>query len=74
MTQNGDVENRVIDLPIGVTPSQLIEASNFLNAHIQGRTITEARQEIARLKDETQQALDQSFAASGAAGSGCLGW
>ena len=41
-----------------MTPSQLIEASNFLNAHIQGRTITEARQEIARLKEETQQALD----------------
>lgn len=58
VTQSGDVENRVIDLPVGVTTSQLIEASNFLNAHIQGRTITEARQEIARLKDETQQALD----------------
>ncbi|MGO4450924.1 heat-inducible transcriptional repressor HrcA [Phyllobacterium sp. TAF24] len=58
VTQSGDIENRVIDLPPGVTPSQLIEASNFLNAHIQGRTITEARAEIARLKDETQQALD----------------
>ncbi|MBN9138343.1 heat-inducible transcriptional repressor HrcA [Phyllobacterium sp.] len=58
VTQSGDIENRVIDLPPGVTPSQLIEASNFLNAHIQGRTITEARVEIARLKDETQQALD----------------
>lgn len=41
VTQSGDIENRVIDLPPGVTPSQLIEASNFLNAHIQGRTITE---------------------------------
>jgi heat-inducible transcriptional repressor len=58
VTQSGDVENRVIELPVGVTQSQLIEASNFLNAHIQGRTITEARQEIARLKEETQQALD----------------
>ncbi|MGN8020981.1 heat-inducible transcriptional repressor HrcA [Phyllobacterium sp. 22229] len=58
VTQSGDIENRVVDLPPGVTPSQLIEASNFLNAHIQGRTITEARAEIARLKDETQQALD----------------
>ena len=58
VTQSGDIENRVIDLPVGVTPSQLIEASNFLNAHVQGRTISEARQEIARLKEETQQALD----------------
>ncbi|KXF78888.1 heat-inducible transcription repressor [Paramesorhizobium deserti] len=59
VTQSGDVENRVIDLPPGVTASQLIEASNFLNAHIQGRTLSEARSELARLKEETKQALDQ---------------
>ncbi|MCX8278764.1 heat-inducible transcriptional repressor HrcA [Phyllobacterium sp. 0TCS1.6C] len=58
VTQSGDVENRIIELPAGVTTSQLIEASNFLNAHIQGRTITEARHEVSRLKEETQQALD----------------
>ncbi|PYE87444.1 heat-inducible transcriptional repressor HrcA [Phyllobacterium leguminum] len=58
VTQSGDVENRVLDLPPGVTASQLIEASNFLNAHIQGRTLSEARSELARLKDETKQALD----------------
>lgn len=58
VSQNGDVENRILDLPAGVTPSQLTEASNFLNAHIIGRTLSEARGEIARLKDETKQALD----------------
>jgi heat-inducible transcriptional repressor len=58
VSQNGDVENRVIDLLPGITGSQLIEASNFLNAHIAGRTLGEARGEIARLLRETRQALD----------------
>ena len=58
VSQNGDVENRVVELPAGVTLSQLTEASNFLNAHIRGKTLAEARVEIARLKDETRAALD----------------
>jgi heat-inducible transcriptional repressor len=56
--QNGDVENRVIDVPLGITASQLHEASNFLNAHIRGRTLAETRADIARLKEETRAALD----------------
>ena len=58
VSQGGDVENRVVELPSGVTTSQLHEASNFLNAHIRGRTLVEARSEIERLKTETRQALD----------------
>jgi heat-inducible transcriptional repressor len=58
VAQNGDVENRVVETPPGVTASQLHEASNFLNAHIRGRTLIEARTEIARLKEETKAALD----------------
>ncbi|MCB1470324.1 MAG: heat-inducible transcriptional repressor HrcA [Rhizobiaceae bacterium] len=58
VSQGGDVENRVVELPTGVTTSQLHEASNFLNAHIRGRTLVEARSEIERLKTETRQALD----------------
>ena len=58
VSQNGDVENRIVELPPGVTTSQLMEASNFLNAHIAGRTLAEARAEVARLKAETKTALD----------------
>jgi heat-inducible transcriptional repressor len=58
VSHSGDVENRIIDLPAGVTASQLHEAANFLNAHIRGRTLAEARSEIGRLKEETRQALD----------------
>ena len=58
VSQNGDVENRVVDLPAGVTTSQLHEASNYLNAHIRGRTLAEAKAEVARLREETKAALD----------------
>lgn len=59
VTQNGDVENRIVSLPEGVTLSQLSEATNFLNAHIQGRTLSEAKAEISRQKDETKAALNE---------------
>jgi heat-inducible transcriptional repressor len=58
VSQGGEVENRILDLPAGIAPSQLQEASNFLNAHIRGRTISEARADIARLVEETRGALD----------------
>ena len=58
VSQNGDVDNRIVELPAGTTASQLVEASNFLNAHIRGRTLAEAKSEVSRLKDETKAALD----------------
>lgn len=39
----GLVENRIIDLPDGVPPSALVEAGNYLNARLTGRTLAEAR-------------------------------
>lgn len=43
---NGSVENRVIRVPKGLPPSAMMQASNYLNAHIQGKTLEEARQHI----------------------------
>lgn len=57
--ENGDVENRVLELPAGITASQLVEASNFLNAHVVGRTLGEARGRIEELRRETADALDR---------------
>ncbi len=57
--ENGEVENRILDLPAGTTASQLVEAGNFLNARIVGRTLSEAREAVAALKDETANALDE---------------
>ncbi len=53
------VENRVIDLPAGVTAAQLSEAANFLNAHLVGRTLAEVRAELKALKEEVRRELDQ---------------
>ncbi|MEL7152493.1 MAG: heat-inducible transcriptional repressor HrcA [Pseudomonadota bacterium] len=46
--QDGSVENRLFDLPPGLTPSAMREAANFLNAHLRGRTLVEAASDIAR--------------------------
>jgi heat-inducible transcriptional repressor len=56
--ENGMVENRVIALPPGITASSLVEAANFINAKIAGRTISEAKQELKRLHNATRVELD----------------
>src|SRR5712675_298610 len=43
VTEDGLVENRVIEVPLGLPPSTLIAAGNFLNSRLIGRTIEEAR-------------------------------
>lgn len=46
--QDGSVENRLVDLPLGITPSTLIEATNYLNSKLAGRTISAAKVEITQ--------------------------
>lgn len=68
VTENGAVENRVIDLPAGLTHSALIEAANYLNARLRGRTVDEAREEIMREIAERRAELDELAAGVVAAG------
>ena len=42
VTEDGLVENRVIEVPLGLPPAALISAGNYLNARLIGRTIEEA--------------------------------
>lgn len=44
--EQGGVENRIIDLPLGMPASSLVEATNFMAAKLVGRTLAEARKEI----------------------------
>lgn len=53
------VENRLIDLPAGLPASALTQASNFLNAHISGKTLNAAREEIESHRHIVQQELDE---------------
>ena len=44
--EQGGVENRVIDLPLGMPASSLVEASNFMASKLVGRTLSQARKKI----------------------------
>ena len=57
--EDGSVENRVIPLDPGTTPSTLIEAGNYLNAHLRGRTLSEAKAELERRQAELRAELDR---------------
>jgi heat-inducible transcriptional repressor len=59
---DGTVENRLIRLPAGVTPSALIEASNFLNARLRGRTLAEAKTDLRSDLDKARAELDVTAA------------
>ena len=59
VTDDGQVENRIIDVPMGLPASSLIEASNFLSARLVGRTIAAAKQEIATQLEAQRAELDQ---------------
>jgi heat-inducible transcriptional repressor len=57
--EDRNVENRLIDIPAGLPPSALAEAANYLNAHIRGLTIAEARLAIEAELAKSRAELDQ---------------
>jgi heat-inducible transcriptional repressor len=57
--EDGQVENRILNLPIGLPTSSLVEAANFLNARIRGKTLAEARTELEQALAAAQSQLDQ---------------
>lgn len=70
VTADGQVENRLFTPPSGLTPSAMRAAANFLNAILQGRTLSEMRgvvvSEIAKHRAELD-ALSQSLIEDGTA-------
>src|SRR5262249_54281526 len=46
VTEEGLVENRVVEVPLGVPLTSLTMAANYLNARLSGRTLGEARVQI----------------------------
>lgn len=52
------VENRIIALPQGLPPSALAEAANYLNTHIRGFTIAEARAHMEKELRSSRAELD----------------
>jgi heat-inducible transcriptional repressor len=52
------VENRIVALPPGLPPSALIEAANYLNARIRGKTLIEARAAVEAELSAARRELD----------------
>ena len=59
VNEDGLVENRVIEVPVGVPAATLQMVSNFLSAKLVGRTLDEARQAVLREIEEQKTELDE---------------
>src|SRR5690606_7919274 len=49
---DGQVENRLMDIPPGLTASALAQAGNYLARHVVGRTLSEARSALSAQRAE----------------------
>ncbi|GLS04694.1 heat-inducible transcription repressor HrcA [Chitiniphilus shinanonensis] len=68
VTTDGDVQNRILHTETDLDPAQLLEASNFLNAHCAGRTLGSLRgtveAEMHQLRGELVGLLNAALAQS----------
>ncbi|MDD2545142.1 MAG: heat-inducible transcriptional repressor HrcA [Burkholderiaceae bacterium] len=68
VSPEGDVQNRVIFTDIDYSPSQLVEAANFLNAHYVGLAMEQVREklklEVDTLREEVASLMRAAVAAS----------
>ncbi len=60
--EDGLVENRLMRRTAGVTPSAFLEASNFLNARLRGRTLAEAKAMVSAEVAGARRELDVAAA------------
>lgn len=58
ITEDGFVENRIIEIPPGIPPSNLIEAGNYLNHRLAGKTLNEAKAQILGELEEKKNQLN----------------
>jgi heat-inducible transcriptional repressor len=59
VSANGLVENRVIEVPLGLPPSALAQAGNFLSTRLAGRTLSEARGAVLQELESERAELDE---------------
>lgn len=56
--EDGSLENRLMPLPPGLPASTLIEASNYLNARLRGKTLADLRADVEQLRSQMQGEVD----------------
>jgi len=59
VTEDGLVENRFIEIPLGIPPSVLVQASNYLNARLVGHTLEQAKAQLAADIESQRAQLDE---------------
>jgi heat-inducible transcriptional repressor len=57
--QDGSVENRVVQLPVGVPPAALMQAGNYINTRLVGLTLEQARVRLEAEVLANRAELDQ---------------
>ncbi|HVR91871.1 MAG TPA: heat-inducible transcriptional repressor HrcA [Novosphingobium sp.] len=60
VSEDGGVENRVLELPLGVPPGALEQASNYITAHLGHRTLAEAARAMRAQIASGRSALDSA--------------
>ena len=58
VSEDGLVENRLIDVPVGLPTSALVQATNFLNARLAGRALEDVLNSIQQELTSRQSELD----------------
>ena len=58
MSDDGSVENLILPVPPDLPQSALVEAGNYLNARLKGRTLAQVRGEIETSRTAAQSELD----------------
>jgi heat-inducible transcriptional repressor len=59
VSEDGQVENRLLTLPADVPTSALVEATNFLNARVRGKTLGEVKAELEQALTAARAELDE---------------
>lgn len=59
VSENGAIENRVLQVARDLPASALIEASNYLNSRIRGHTLSEVRADIEASRQSAKAELDE---------------
>lgn len=56
---NGLVENKLIKIPKGITNSALIEATNYINSNIYGKTLSDLKKDISLEKKKQNTEIEK---------------
>ena len=59
VSDDGSIENRILQIPRDLPASAMVEAANYLNARLRGRTLAELRADIEASRKAAEAELDQ---------------